>query len=334
MAQDRLFQLDYLRRRRPPAGSPRCSAPTGSSWTYACRFRTIGLSWPHRRPQRRVGGALPAETREPARGLHRGHQRPDRRHARPPADRVRPARLPARAVVAARLPGDRGEFRWYLTGRFPVIVIPELAKRALGDGPLYRAFLHGEADDESILPPGTYPAAPRGVEPVGPAVGWPVDGPGSNNWVRRRPRTASRQAAGRQRSAHRLRRRLVLVRGGPSHGGSLPRRRHGLRRHAGGHVRPHSRASPGASPTTSARSATSTRRRPTRPTPAASSTTAAGSRPASGSRRSRSAAAAPVRHDGPLLAQRPDRGRPAAAGRAPHGPGVAALARGRRRAAG
>ena len=33
-----------------------------------------------------------------------------------------------------------GDFRWYLTGRFPVIVIPELARRVLGDGPLYRAF--------------------------------------------------------------------------------------------------------------------------------------------------------------------------------------------------
>ena len=41
------------------------------------------------------------------------------------------------------------EFGWYLTGRFPVIVIPELVKRALGDGPHYRAFLQGEADDES-----------------------------------------------------------------------------------------------------------------------------------------------------------------------------------------
>src|SRR4029078_2835359 len=27
-----------------------------------------------------------------------------------------------------------GEFRWYLTGRFPVIVIPEVVKRTLGAG--------------------------------------------------------------------------------------------------------------------------------------------------------------------------------------------------------
>ena len=49
------------------------------------------------------------------------------------------------------------EFRWYLTGRLPVIALPEMARRALGDGPLYRAFLQGEAEDESIVPPGHYP---------------------------------------------------------------------------------------------------------------------------------------------------------------------------------
>jgi hypothetical protein len=65
------------------------------------------------------------------------------------------------------------EFAWYLTGRFPVIVIPELAKRALGDGPLYRTLLEGEADDESILPPGSYPRARHPVEPVGQSVSDP-----------------------------------------------------------------------------------------------------------------------------------------------------------------
>src|SRR5207344_2656344 len=48
------------------------------------------------------------------------------------------------------------EFRWYLTGRFPVIVMPELAKRVLGDGPQYREFLLGEADEEAIVPPEAY----------------------------------------------------------------------------------------------------------------------------------------------------------------------------------
>src|SRR5690606_38446819 len=80
-----------------------------------------------------------------------------------------------------------GEFRWYLTGRFPVIVIPELAKRALGgDGRLYRAFMTAEADEESILPPGSTPWGPAPQQRFAPATlsgAGPDDGSGSNNWV-------------------------------------------------------------------------------------------------------------------------------------------------------
>src|SRR4029453_984565 len=70
-----------------------------------------------------------------------------------------------------------GEFRYYLTVRFPVVVIPGLAKRSLGEGPLYEAFLRGEADDEGILPAGSYPAARRGADRVGRSVGWSVGDP-------------------------------------------------------------------------------------------------------------------------------------------------------------
>src|SRR5262249_31265195 len=84
-----------------------------------------------------------------------------------------------------------GEFRWYLTGRFPMIVIPELVKRALGDGPLYRAFRQVEEDGESILPPGSYPTTAHGTEPVGTAAGDPEAGQGSNNWVIAGSRTAT-----------------------------------------------------------------------------------------------------------------------------------------------
>src|SRR5262249_42085456 len=74
------------------------------------------------------------------------------------------------------------EFRWYLTGRFPVIVIPELAKRVLGTGPLYEAFLQAEADDEAILPRGSHPAARCGAQPVGVSINDSAEGIGSNNW--------------------------------------------------------------------------------------------------------------------------------------------------------
>src|SRR5205807_2285197 len=74
-----------------------------------------------------------------------------------------------------------GEFRWYLTGRFPVIAIPEMVKRALGDGPLYRAFLQGEADEESMMPPGSYP--PRHHPFAAGGAGGGDNLGGSNNWV-------------------------------------------------------------------------------------------------------------------------------------------------------
>ena len=67
--------------------------------------------------------------------------------------------------------------------RFPVIVLPELARRTLGEGPLCEAFLTAEAADESILSPGSYPASHSGVEPVGEVVGDPDEALGSNNWV-------------------------------------------------------------------------------------------------------------------------------------------------------
>ena len=83
-----------------------------------------------------------------------------------------------------------GEFRWYLTGRFPVIVVPEMLKRTLGDGPSLRTYLQGEEDDESILHPGDYePAGGRAT--VGTTTG--EDGPGSNNWVLAGPRTTTGQ---------------------------------------------------------------------------------------------------------------------------------------------
>jgi penicillin amidase len=86
-----------------------------------------------------------------------------------------------------------GEFRWYLTGRFPVIAIPELVKRAVGDGPLYRNFIVAEADEECILLPGEYPPTPRwegkGEGDHGGTIGG--DAGGSNNWTLAGQRTTT-----------------------------------------------------------------------------------------------------------------------------------------------
>ena len=75
------------------------------------------------------------------------------------------------------------EFRWYLTGRLPIIAIPELAKRVLGEGPMLDDFITGEAEDESIVPRGTYQSTRAGQVPVGEVLGDPEEGLGSNNWV-------------------------------------------------------------------------------------------------------------------------------------------------------
>ncbi|MBM3957372.1 MAG: penicillin acylase family protein, partial [Gemmatimonadetes bacterium] len=48
---------------------------------------------------------------------------------------------------------------------------------------LYEGFLEGEADDESIVPPGAYPTRQAGTQPVGAAANAPDEGAGSNNWV-------------------------------------------------------------------------------------------------------------------------------------------------------
>ena len=83
------------------------------------------------------------------------------------------------------------EFQWYLTGRLPVIAIPELAKRTLGNDQLYTAFMTGEAEEESIVPPGSYSPVRSAPETLGNSVGGPEEGAGSNNWVVSGRRSAS-----------------------------------------------------------------------------------------------------------------------------------------------
>jgi penicillin amidase len=199
MAQDRLFQLDYLRRR----GAGRLSeilGADGSELDLLARTvgfrnvfeldllaRTVGL----RRIAEAEWAKLPEETRRLVTAFSGG--------VNALIDDTRD-RLPIEFDLLDYRPEPWSpvdcltiecEFRWYLTGRFPVIVMPELAKRALGDGPLYRAFLQSEADAESILPPGSYPRSRCGTQPAGMAVGDPQSAEGSNNWVLSGKRTAS-----------------------------------------------------------------------------------------------------------------------------------------------
>ncbi len=175
-AQDRLFQLDYLRRR----ALGRLSEVLGpEALELDLVARTVGLPL----IAEREWESLADETRRLIAAFSKGINAwiddcGDKLPIELDLLGYRPE--PWRPVDSLAI---AGEFRWYLTGRFPVIVIPELAKRTLGEGPLYEAFLQGEADAEAILPPGSYPRARSGVQPVGTSINDPSEGQGSNNWV-------------------------------------------------------------------------------------------------------------------------------------------------------
>lgn len=175
-AQDRLFQLDYLRRK----GLGRLSeilGPDGLALDTVAR--TVGLN----RIARGEWKETPAETRALLQRFSDGvNALIDASHDHLPIEfalldyKPEPwSPIDCLAIAA--------EFRYYLTVRFPVIFGPELARRALNDDALYRAFLTGEADDESIIPAGAYSDSARGTLPVGASVGDPHEGEGSNNWV-------------------------------------------------------------------------------------------------------------------------------------------------------
>ncbi len=174
MAQDRLFQMDYLRRQ----ALGRLSEVLGpEAYDYDLLARTVGL---HRIAEEETA-RLPGETAARYEDFSAGvNAFIEACRDLPPIEfdllDYRPE--PWRPLDSIAL---LGEFRWYLTGRFPVIAVPELAKRALGDGALYRAFLTAEAIDETILHPGEYASDGNGAgeRPMGGID----DGTGSNNWV-------------------------------------------------------------------------------------------------------------------------------------------------------
>lgn len=182
MAQDRLFQMDYLRRQ----ALGRLSEVLGpEAYEYDLLARTVGL---HRTAEEETA-RLPAETAARYESFAAGvNAFIEACLEAPPIEfdllDYRPEPWQPLDSIALL-----GEFRWYLTGRFPVIAVPELAKRALGEGALYRAFLTAEAIDELILHPGEYASDGNGAgeQPMGGMD----DGTGSNNWVIGPSRSAS-----------------------------------------------------------------------------------------------------------------------------------------------
>jgi len=185
MAQDRLFQLDYLRRK----GMGRLSEVLGSDGLELDTIaRTVGIN----RIARAEWDRLPAEHRTLVEAFTSGineliNQTGETQPIEFDLLDYRPEPWTPIDCLAIE-----NEFRWYLTGRFPVIVIPELAKRQLGEGPLYQEFLTGEADEVSIVWPGEYATGDGpDLETVGEVVGDPDAGTGSNNWVLSGSRTTT-----------------------------------------------------------------------------------------------------------------------------------------------
>jgi penicillin amidase len=180
MAQDRLFQMDYLRRK----GLGRLAEVLGpGSLPMDVVARTVGLNRIARQELERLPGETRAILEAFAAGVNaRIEQCGDRLPIEFDLLDFRPEPWSPADSLAIE-----GEFRWYLTGRFPGIVVPELAKRVLGVGPLYRDFLLGEADEEEIVSPEAYADLPRDTVArsrglVGQATG-DSEATGSNNWV-------------------------------------------------------------------------------------------------------------------------------------------------------
>ncbi len=189
MAQDRLYQLDYLRRK----GLGRLAEVLGKSGIEQDTIaRTVGLNRIAAAEWKRLPGEVQGVLESFAAGVNllieqSGDNLPIEFHLLG----YRPE--PWTPIDSLAI---ESEFRWYLTGRFPIIVMPELAKRQLGDGALYREYLLGEADDEPILWPGEYPSRGKGSnqrtpERVGHAVNDPDGAIGSNNWVLAGSRTTT-----------------------------------------------------------------------------------------------------------------------------------------------
>jgi penicillin amidase len=182
-AQDRLFQLDWLRRK----ARGRLAEILGPEAIESdLLYRTVGLThiadkeWP----------TLPADVRELLTAYTAGiNALMDHSRGNLPIefDLLGYTPEPWRETDSLAI---IGEFRWYLTGRFPVIAIPELVKHAVGDGPLYRDFVLAEVDEETIVHPGEWLAGRASDGPTHPSLARPGNdgtsgdaGPGSNNWV-------------------------------------------------------------------------------------------------------------------------------------------------------
>ena len=75
------------------------------------------------------------------------------------------------------------EFRYYLTVRIPLLIMPEYARKHIEDKDLLDIYVGGEADDETILFDNEYTPGTPNSNLNGSSTSSSEDGVGSNNWV-------------------------------------------------------------------------------------------------------------------------------------------------------
>ena len=185
MAQDRLFQMDFLRRR----GLGQLSELLGDSHLELDRTaRVVGL---HRIAESQWH-FLDDEVKLILQRFSDGVNHVIAESAELPPIEYSILDFPIRPWSPVDSIACEVEFQWYLTGRFPIICIPEIVRRAVGDTTLYEQFTVGEAEEEAIMPVGSYePVSSSNNEPIGETLTLPSEGLGSNNWAVAGSRTAS-----------------------------------------------------------------------------------------------------------------------------------------------
>lgn len=187
MAEDRLFQLEWLRRR----GQGRLSEILGMDGLETDSVaRTVGLNRIAEAEWRRLDSEVKHLVEQFSAGINGYIEQCDDLPIE--FDLLRHQPEPWSGVDSLAI---ECEFQWYLTGRLPVICMPELAKRRLGREPrLLKEYLLSEYDDESILHTGDYKpnvANARTLKTIGHSVADPDASTGSNNWVIAGARTQS-----------------------------------------------------------------------------------------------------------------------------------------------
>ena len=204
MAQDRLFQMDYLRRR----ALGRLAEILGpEAFDYDLLVRTVGL---HRIAAEETA-RLPAETAERYEAFATGVNALYRGVPRPAADRVRPARLSAGALAAARLDCAAGRVSLVSHGAVSGDCGARAGQARPGRGCPLRSLPNprGDRRDDSA----SRRVRERGQRhgPGGAAAGRDRRRHRQQQLGRRPEPQRFRRGARGQRSAHRLRLAVLLV---------------------------------------------------------------------------------------------------------------------------